>query len=355
MVLQPIAYIVLAMPVKREITIYDIAERLGLSASTVSRGLRNHPAIRKETIDRIQKMAAKMNYQQNTFASNLRSNRSNTIGVILPLFESSFMSAVVSSMERVIRSKGYNLLVSQSFDSNDIQRENLETHFNNRVDGLLLNLTPETEQMDDINMFVNKEIPVVLFDRVLRHSCDICTTVTIDNRKAGYDVTRHLISQGCKRIVYLGENTTCMVFGERYRGYMDALLESGMEVDPDLVISGHLNTKTGARVVKQILKMKNRPDGIFAGNDMSAVSLMIELKKAGVSIPRDIAIAGFNNIYISGVVQPALTTVNYPSIEMGRIAAAILMEMLESEQQVKPQNIILDHELVVRESSMRNS
>lgn len=342
------------MAVKREITIYDIAERLGLSASTVSRGLRNHPAIRKETVERIQKMAAKMNYQQNTFASKLRSNRSNTIGVILPLFESSFMSAVVSSMERVIRSKGYNLLVSQSFDSNDIQRENLETHFNNRVDGLLLNMTPETEQMDDVNMFVNKGIPVVLFDRVLKYSCDICATVTIDNRKAGYDVTRHLISQGCKRIAYLGENTTCMVFGERYQGYMDALLESGMDTDPDLVIRGHLNTETGARVVKQILKMKKRPDGIFAGNDMSAVSLMIEFKKAGVSIPQDIAIAGFNNVYISGVVQPALTTVNYPAVEMGQVAAAILMDMLASDQQENPQSVLLDHKLVVRESSMRN-
>jgi LacI family transcriptional regulator len=146
-----------------------------------------------------------------------------------------------------------------------------------------------------------------------------------------------------------------MVFGERYKGYMDALIESGMETDPDLVIRGHLNTKTGARVVKQILKMKSRPDGIFAGNDMSAVSLMIELKKAGVSIPQDIAIAGFNNIYISGVVQPALTTVNYPAVEMGRVAANILMEMLDTDQQVDPQSVILDHELVVRESSMRNS
>ena len=342
------------MAVKREITIYDIAERLGLSASTVSRGLRNHPAIRKETVDRIQKMAAKMNYQQNTFASKLRSNRSNTIGVILPLFESSFMSAVVSSMERVIRSKGYNLVVSQSFDSNSIQRENIETHFNNRVDGLLINMTPETEQMDDVNMFVNKGIPVVLFDRVLKQSQDICATVSINNRKAGYDVTRHLISQGCKRIVYLGENTTCMVFGERYRGYMDALLESGMDTDPDLVIRGHLNTETGARVVKQILKMKKRPDGIFAGNDMSAVSLMIELKKAGVSIPQDISIAGFNNVYLSGVVQPALTTVNYPAIEMGQVAAEILMKMLASDQKEDPQSIILDHELIVRESTMRN-
>jgi len=336
-----------------EITIYDIAEKLGLSASTVSRGLRNHPAIRKETVERIQKMAAQLNYQQNTFASKLRSNRSNTIGVILPRFESSFMSAVVSSMETVIRSKGYNLVVSQSLDSNDIQRENLETHFRNRVDGLLLNLSPETEQLDDLNMFINKKIPVVLFDRVLKESCDIFTSVAIDNWKAGFDITKHLISQGCKRIMYLGENTTCMVFGERCRGYRDALIESGLEADPELVITGHLNTETGTRVVKRILKMENRPDGVFAGNDMSAVSLMVELKKTGMEIPREIAIAGINNIYLSGIVQPSLTTVNIPAVELGRTAAVILMDMLDSDHHVDPQSIILDHELIVRESSSR--
>lgn len=342
------------MAEKREITIYDIAERLGLSASTVSRGLRNHPAIRKETVERVQKMAAQMNYQQNAFASKLRSNRSNTIGVILPRFESTFMSAVVSSMETVIRSKGYNLVVSQSLDSNDIQRENLETHFRNRVDGLLLNLSPETKHLDDINMFINKKIPVVLFDRVLKESYDIFTSVAIDNWKAGYDITKHLISQGCKRIVYLGENSNCMVFGERCRGYRDALIESGLEADPELVITGYLNTETGARVMKKILNMKKRPDGVFAGNDISAVSLMIELKKVGIEIPREIAIAGINNIYLSGIVQPTLTTANYPAIEMGRTAAAILMDMLGSDHQEAPQSIILDHELIVRESSMRN-
>jgi len=342
------------MPEKREITIYDIAEKLGLSASTVSRGLRNHPAIRKETVERIQKMAAKMNYQQNTFASKLRSNRSNTIGVILPLFESSFMGGVISSMESVIRSKGYNLLVSQSFDSSDIQRENLKTHFNSRVDGLLFNLTPETKDLEDLNMFVNKGIPVVLFDRILDESNNLWTSVIINNRKAGNDVTRHLISQGCKRIAYLGENTSCMVFGERYKGYRDALIESGLEVDPDLIVTGHLNSETGARVVKKILSMKKTPDGIFAGNDMSAVSVMSELKRVGICIPEDIAIVGINNAYISGVVQPALTTVEYPSVEMGRVAAEILMEMLESDQKLEPKNIVLDHKLIIRESSLRN-
>ena len=352
--MQPIAYIAY-MSERKEVTIYDIAERLKLSPSTVSRGLRNHPAIRKSTISRIQEMAAIMNYQQNTFASNLRSNRSKTIGVILPRFESSFLSAVVSSIEKVVRSKGYNLLVSQSYDSNKLEMENLITHYNNRVEGLLINLTPETSNLAHLDLFLKKGIPVVLFDRVRSQPGSGFTTVSIDNRQAGYDVTTHLISQGCKRIVYLGENTTCPVFGERAKGYWQALAEHGLNADPELIIEAHLSTDTGAEVVGRILKMKNRPDGIFTGNDMAAASLMFELKKAGVAIPGEIAISGFNNSYLSEIVEPSLTTVNYPGDEMGRIAAHSLMEMLDQEIQVATQNILLRHELIVRDSSRRNT
>jgi len=339
---------------KKEVTIYDIAERLNLSPSTVSRGLRNHPAIRKSTVAKIHEMASELNYQQNTFASNLRSNRSNTIGVILPRFESSFLSSVVSSIERVVRSKGYNLLVSQSFDSNDLEKENLKTLYNNRVEGLLINLTPETKDIKHLDLFLKKDIPVVLFDRIQSPTDCGCTTVSINNRQAGYEVTSHLISQGCKRIVYLGENTTCPVFGERARGYWQALSEHGIKSDPELIIEAHLNTDTGARVVERILSMKDRPDGIFAGNDVAAASLMFELKSRGVAIPDEIAISGFNNTYISGIVEPALTTVKYPSDELGRIAANSLMEILDKESQVATQNILLKHELIVRNSTKRN-
>lgn len=351
--MQPIAYIA-AMSEKKEVTIYDIADRLKLSPSTVSRGLRNHPAIRKNTIARIQEMAREMHYQRNSFARNLRSNRSNTIGVILPRFESSFLSSVVSGIEKVVRDKGYNLLVSQSYDSNELEKENLNTLFNNRVEGLLINLTPETTDINHLDLFVNKGIPVVLFDRVGDSVNCGCTTVSIDNRKAGYEVTSHLIAQGCKRIAYLGENTTCPVFGERAKGYWQALEEHGLMADPELVFEEHLNTETGALIVDKILNMKQRPDGIFAGNDMAAVSLMHELKARGVKIPGEMAIAGFNNTYLSEIIEPSLTSVKYPGNEMGKIAANCLLEMLEKESHVMTQNILLKHDLIVRDSSKRD-
>ncbi|MEN8228479.1 MAG: LacI family DNA-binding transcriptional regulator [Bacteroidota bacterium] len=341
------------MSQKKEITIYDIARKLNLSASTVSRALRDHPAIKQETTERIKTMAESMGYQQNPFASNLRMNRSNTIGVILPRFESTFMSAVVSGIEHVIRNKGYNLVVSQSTDSIKNEKDNIKALFNIRVEGLLISLSPETETLGHLDVLTSKNIPVVLFDRVGADTERRVTTVVINNRQAGYDATTHLLTQGCKRILYLGENQTCSVFGERARGYKDALTENGIALDPELMVYDNLNEGSGSRTLKKILDLEEKPDGIFAANDVSAVSLMTELKRQGFRIPEDIAIVGFNNGHVSRIVEPALTTINYPAVEMGRIAASSLMSMLDHKSHVATQNVVLKHALIVRGSSLR--
>lgn len=341
------------MAEKKEVTIYDIARELNLSASTVSRGLRDHAAIKQETIDRIKETAKSMGYQQNPFASNLRMNRSNAIGVILPRFESSFMSAVVSGIEHVVRNKGFNLVVSQSLDSWKIEQDNINTLFNSRVEGLLISLTPETQSQAHLEVFIKKRIPVVIFDRVGRETECLCTTVVINNRQAGYDATEHLLKQGCRRIIYLGENLSCPVFGERARGYREALNDYGVSVDESLMFIDHLDEDAGSRSIARILELDEKPDGIFAANDVSAVSVMTELKRHRFRIPEDMAIVGFNNGNVSRIVEPALTTINYPAVEMGRIAASSLMTMLDQDNQVAIQSITLKHELIVRESSLK--
>jgi len=341
------------MSEKKEVTIYDIARTLNLSASTVSRGLRDHPAIKKETIKRIKDTAVSMGYQQNPFASNLRMNRSNTIGVILPRFESTFMAAVVSGIELVVRNKGYNLVVSQSTDSVKIEEANIRTLFNSRVEGLLISLTPETKDMSHLDVLIQKNIPVVLFDRVGDAAECRCTKVEINNRQAGFDATDHLLEQGCRRIMYLAENQTCSVFGERAKGYRDALRKYGIAPDPELMIFDNLNEASGSRTLEKILKLEEKPDGLFAANDVSAVSIMTALKGQGIRIPDDIAVVGFNNGHVSRIVEPALTTINYPAMEMGRIAASSLMSMLDRTSQVATQSVVLKHELVVRGSSLR--
>lgn len=341
------------MPEKREVTIYDIAKKLSLSPSTVSRGLRDHPAIKPSTIERIKDAALSMGYQQNPFASNLRMNRSRTIGVILPRFESTFMAAVVSGIEHVIRNKGYNLVLSQSIDSVKIEQKNIKALFDSRVEGLLISLTPETMELDHLDVFFKKKIPVVLFDRVGKGVDCLCTTVVIDNRQAGFDATSHLLDQGCRRILFLAENQTCSVFGERARGYKEALKSHGVDVDPNLMVFDNLDEGSGYRTLEKLMTLVERPDGIFAANDVSAVSLMTELKRKGFRIPQDIAVVGFNNGHVSRIVEPGLTTVNYPAVEMGRIAATRLISMLAQDNQVVTEKVMLRHELVIRESSLK--
>ncbi len=297
-------------------------------------------------------MAQAMGYQQNTFAKNLRKNRSNTLGVILPRLDSSFQSSVVASIEEKVNQRGYNLIISQSFESVEKEKVNISTMYNNRVDGLLISLAHDTRDLNHLDIFLEKGIPVVLFDRVKVDAHSKYTSVVIDNKKAGYDATSHLIEQGCRRIMFIGDNLVCNVYRERFEGYRKALAEQGISHDKELTFIDILNEETGKHAMKKILKMKRPPDGIFAANDTSAVSVICELKKRGIRVPGDIAVVGFNNVHLSRVIDPGLTTIHYPGREMGEIAAATLIEMLGQDSPVLTKTIVMDHHLVVRASSM---
>jgi len=339
------------MKSNKEATIYDIANALKISASTVSRGLKDHPHVRKEIKRKILLKAREMGYQQNKFASNLRQKRTNTIGVILPRLDSYFMSTVVSGMEKVANLAGYNLIISQSQESVKKEASNILTMFNSRVDGLLISLSYDTKNMDHINIFFEKSIPIVFFDRVCEHSD--CKSIVIDNYKAGYEVTSHLISQGCKRIAHLAGSLFRNVYSDRYEGYKQALADNGIENDNKLLYISDLTNDAGIEITRKILSLKQKPDGVFAANDTSAVALICELKKAGVRIPEDIAVAGFNNDPVSRVVVPNLTTIDYPGREMGEIAASTLINQLNGRQTAKINSIVLGHELIIRQSTMK--
>jgi len=341
------------MTPRKEVTIYDIAKMLNLSASTVSRGLRGHAVIRKDTRRRIIEAANAMGYQQNTFARNLRKNRSNTIGVILPRLNSNFQSSVVAGIEKEANKRELNLIISQSRESVEKEKANITTMFNSRVDGLLISLASDTENLSHLDKFLKKKIPVVLYDRVMDHPECECIKVVIDNEQAGYDAVNHLIEQGCKRILFVGGNLKSNVYRDRYLGYKRAYAEHDLPFDQELTIMDTLDEGAGKRTVDKILRMEKRPDGIFAVNDTSAVSIICNLKEMGIKVPEDIAIVGFNNIYISRIFDPSLTTVDYPGEEMGAVAASTLIELLDSDKSVIPETIVLKHQLIVRKSSVR--
>lgn len=337
---------------EKEVTIYDIAKLLELSPATVSRALNDHPAINSNTKHLITSKAEEMGYRSNMFASNLRRQRTNTIGVIVPRLDSYFMATVLAGMEKVANNSNYNLIISQSLESVKKEVANAKTMFDSRVDGLLVSLAADTENLDHFDTFFRREIPMILFDRVLPQKK--CISIVIDNVQAGYDATSHLIDQGCRRIMHITGNTKRNVYEDRLKGYKMALFDHGLPNSNDLVRIVNLNRQDGLDAALAIREMALPPDGLFVASDFCAVSCVGALKQMGVSIPGDIAVVGFNNDPVAQVIEPNLTTIHYPGQEMGEIAAQSLINHLNGLLRINTTNtILLNYELIVRDSSRK--
>jgi LacI family transcriptional regulator len=290
-----------------------------------------------------------MGYRSNNFARNLRTQRTNTIGVIIPRINSYFMSAVIAGMENVATSEGYTLIISQSSESQEKERTNAATMFNNRVDGLLVSLAYDTESLAHFEPFIKKKIPLVFFDRTTDQPDTVC--VQINNIKAAYEATTHLISQGRRRIVHITATQKQNVYIHRLQGYKQALTDQRLPFREDYIIVGNLSQEAGADAAARIRQLTPLPDAVFVANDNCAVGCMMALKQMGVRIPEDIAFVGFNNDPVSTVVEPNLTTINYPGYEMGQVAARNLISNLNGTGARSTNTIILRSELVIRESS----
>lgn len=341
------------MEKEKEVTIYDLARKLNISIATVSRALKDDPVVSKKTKKKIFDLAEEMGYRSNHFARNLRNQRTDTIGVIVPRLNSYFMSTVIAGIENVANNEGYNLIISQSSESAQKEMNSAKTMFNNRVDGLLVSLAYDTEDISHFDTFYRKNIPIIFFDRVAEK--DMCTNVLIDNRKAAYEATRHLAQEGCRRIAHITATPKRNVYIERLEGYKKALAEFDLPFSDDLLIIGNLSQEAGTLAAEKILAMDPRPDGVFVANDNCAVGCMLALKQAGIRIPEDIAFVGFNNDPVSKVVEPNLTTINYPGYEMGEVAARNLINHLSGIATITATNtILLRSELIVRGSSKKS-
>lgn len=337
---------------EKEITIYDLAKILGISPATVSRALNDHPAINAKTKVLIAEKAAELGYRSNTFASHLRTRKTHTLGVIVPRLNSNFMSTVLAGMEEVANNVGYNLLISQSLETEVKERANAKTMFNSRVDGLLVSVAYDSGSFEHFSAFISRNIPVLFFDRVMQHSQ--CGTVTINNEQAGYDVTRHLLDEGCRRIMHVTGDLRRNVYVDRLAGFKRAVAERNLQLDDDLVVVTDLSQDAGRFVADQIQEMESRPDGLFIANDLCAAVCMQALKEKGYDIPGDIAVAGFNNDPVSQVIAPQLTTVFYPGYQMGKTAVMTIVGQLNGNRpSEETEPIILRSELIIRGSSRR--
>lgn len=338
---------------KKEVTIYDIARTLKVSPSTVSRALNDNPLVNKTTRKKIQQTAGAMGFRLNTFASNLRKQKTYTLGVIMHELKSTFMTSVLSGIEKVTTPAGYDLIITHSSESYLKEKANAENLFKKRVDGLIASLAFETPDLEHYRPYREKGIPVIFYDRVEEHSD--YPKVIIDNFQSGYEATRHLIDQGCSRIALVTANLSRNVYSERYRGYTAALKKAHMAPEKDLILIRDLSEENARDAATRVLKMDPLPDGVFITHDFSAVVFMQTLKKNGIRVPEDIAIVGFNNDAICTLVEPQLSTINYPGHKIGETAANYLVHHLEENTPLTEINTItIKSELIVRASSLKS-
>lgn len=336
----------------KEITIYDLARELNLSPATVSRGLKNHQAINKNTKKRIVDKAEEMGYRSNNFASNLRKQKSLTIGVLVHQLNSNFIASVLSGIEKITAVANYDIIIAHSSESGKKEAANASNLFHKRVDGLIASLASDTSELSHFQQFFKKGIPVIFFDRVEENSEG--AKIIIDNYKAGYEATQHLIEQGCKRIIHITSNLKRNVYIKRFGGYRDALKDNGIEFDENLVFEGSMTKETFLAAAQEIVKMNPLPDGLFSTNDLSAALCIQVFKEHGIRVPEDIAVVGFNNDTISTIIDPQLTTINYPAVKMGEQAAMLLINHLTgSANSSLTSSIVLNSELIIRKSSLK--
>jgi DNA-binding LacI/PurR family transcriptional regulator len=337
---------------KKQSTIQDIAKALNISASTVSRALNDHPKISKSTKDHVWKVARELQYQTNTIASNLRKGKANTIGMVVPRINRHFFSNAINGVESVLNPAGYNLIICQSEEKLSKEIENIKTLISNRVGGILISLSVETQDVKHLQKVINNHIPLVMFDRV-SDKLNI-NRVENDDVSGSYEMTLHLLEQGYRNIMWMGGPRNINIYQNRYEGYMKALSEYGVDISKQFCFEGTPTIQVAVDFMREFLNNNQLPEVIFATSDYMAMGVIQACQEKGLIIPDDIAVAGYANEPFAELISPKLTTIEQFSEEIGRAAAHLLLEELLSDtEELIPRKIILKPKLIIRDSTIK--
>ena len=307
----------------------ELAKELQLSISSVSKALRDSHEISAATKARVLAKAAELNYQANPFASSLRKQKSKTIAVVIPEIANNFFALAINGIESIAQEKGYHVLIYLTHE--DAQKEIAITQLlqNGRVDGIMMSLASQTNNIQHLQHLKEKEIPLVFFDRVAEN---ITTPkITTDDYNSGKKATQHLIDKGCKKIAFLSISSHLSISNKRKSGYIDTLKEAGIKVDEKLIVNCSNDDKPNYNIIKKLLKSKHRPDGIFASVEKLAITTYELCKEFGIRIPQDLKIISFSNLQTAALLNPSMTTITQPAYEIGREAASILFKLVEKK------------------------
>jgi DNA-binding LacI/PurR family transcriptional regulator len=336
--------------VKRHVSLKDLAAELGVSVSTVSRALKNHPDISPELTIKIQKLAHEKNYSPNPLAMGLLRQQTKMIGVIVPDIVTHFFASIISGIESVAKENGYFIVISSSNESFLKEAESVENLLKTRVEGLIICLSQETNEFTHFERIIKNEMPLVFFDRVYEKLN--VPTVTVDGHEAVKSIIRHFKENGCSRIAYISGPEHLNISRNRKEGYIEGLRENEIEFHPELLVECNLSADEATLATRKLLSLPEKPDAIFGINDTIAFAAMKEIKKQGLEIPGDIALVGFTDEFHSTVVDPALTSVTHPTFLMGQEAARLFFKRIERGNTFT-ERVILPTELVIRKSSMK--
>ena len=332
----------------KHVTIKDIARSLCISVSTVSRALTDDKNIRRETRETVLREAERLGYRRNPVAMNLKMGRTNTIGVIVPEMHTPYASQVVAGIQSVLYKNNQKVMIAESDENPDRERESLQMMEEFMVDGLIVSLCSYKHNIETYRRLANEGVTIVFYDRI-PHGMDDMPQVMVDDNNDSYFMAEHLIRLGRRRIAYLYGPDDVYNAVERGRGYREAM-EKFQIYDPRLIVKTGMTFADGAAAVDSLVRQGIEFDAVYAFTDTLAIGAMNRLREKGRCIPEDVAVAGFSGTELSTIVFPQLTTVEPPLTEMGQRAAELVLEKVRNPE-AENRKIVLRTEMKCRAST----
>lgn len=337
---------------KRPVSIKDVARAVGVSHPTVSRALRGSPRVLPATAREIRRVAEAMGYNPSAVARSLVTQKSWTIGVVMASIADPFYGEIASGIEDVASANGYSVILANTPIDPTREVAVVRSLQERRVDGILVTASRAGEAY--ISISSEMCIPIVLINN--QHDGEFVYSVSIDNVQGATQATSHLVELGHKKIGYLGDQLGFQTDTERLAGYRDALAAHGIPFDETLVAYGNGLPDGSAVAARTLLNLPQRPTAIFCYNDMSALGVMEEARAQGVRMPEELSLVGFDDLFFARYLQPSLTTIRQPKVEMGRSAMKLLLQLLTGdglpEDATPKKQIDVLGELMVRSSTM---
>lgn len=336
---------------KGKVTIYDLAQHLHTTASTVSRALQNNPRISLKMREAVQQLARDLNYIPDPVAHHLRTGKGNVLGIIVPRIDRNFFAGIISSFQNTASKYGYQVIIAASNESQEQEENAIRAMLQKKVDGIAMSLSVETVNPNYEVLLAANKTPLVYFDRL--PDDPQTDTVTNDNYQIGYDAVVQLHKLGCKRIGHFAGPLTQKAYADRYEGYCKALSDLGLINCDDWLFNSAITIEAGTEAAQKILRMQERPDGIFSAGDFPAITALDLFRRKGLKVPTDIAMIGVANEPFDNYLSTPLTSFDLHQQRIGEVSATLLLSHLgEIDEIEQPSHRIVNHDLILRESAI---